>query len=89
MFDFLENFILDLRSKDENVSVCLLGNLNARTGTLDDYLSLDGEHDNMDDAEITHERLGSLNSTAVNKTMPFSEKRSSLYNIVNNHGRRL
>ena len=37
----------------------------------------------MDDADITHERLGNLNSTAENKTMPLSEKRSSLDNIVN------
>ena len=60
MFDFLENCIFDLRS-DENVSVCILSDLNARTGTLDDCLSIDGEHDNMDDSDITHEQLGNLN----------------------------
>ena len=69
---------------EENVSVCILGDLNARTGTLDDCLSIDGEHDEINDADITHRRLMNLNSTAENKKMTFSEK-----NIVNNHGQRL
>ena len=89
MFNLLENCILDLRSKDENIRVCILGDLNARTGTLDDCLSIDGEHDDINDADIPHERLISLNSTAENKTITFSENRSSLDNTVNNHGRRL
>ena len=87
MFNFLENRILDLSSKDENVSVCILGD--ARTGTLDDCLSIDGGHDEINDADIPHGRLMNLNSTAENKNMTFSEKRLSLDNIVNSHGRRL
>ena len=74
MFNFLENCILDLRSKDENVSVCILGDLNARTGTLDDCLSIDGEHDEINDADIPHGRLMNLNSTAENKKIHFLKK---------------
>ena len=48
---------------------------NAHRGTLDDFLCIDEEPDNMNDGEIPHERLTNLNSTVENKTMPFSEKR--------------
>ena len=77
MFDDLEIIMTDLRIKYNNIDVCIIGDLNARTGNASDVLEM-----GQDEVELIDEYV-SLD------TMNIPENRVSFDNIVNNYGTRL
>ena len=77
VFDDIEETMNNIKSEDENMAVCLLGDLNARTGTLPDV----SHNDESGDQSV--ELCEILNSN-FNVT-----KRSNKDHYVNNRGERL
>ena len=77
MFDNLEEIITDLRIKYNNIDVCIIGDLNARTGNASDVLEM-----GQDEVELIDEYVSLDN-------MNIPENRISFDNIVNNYGTRL
>ena len=77
MFDNLEGIITNLRIKYNIIDVCIISDLNARTGNASDVLEM-----GQDEIELIDEYV-SLDNTNI------PEKRVSFDNIVNNYGTRL
>ena len=70
LFEELENDISHFRSKGK---IMLLGDLNARTGKSNDYITADGNH--------------FLCSGILEEQAAFAETRNNLDNNINNHGK--
>ena len=77
MFDNLEEIITDLRIKYNNIDVCIMGNLNARTGNASDVLEMSQDEIELIDGYVPLENIN------------IPGNRVSFDNTVNSYGTRL
>ena len=77
MFDNMDEIITDLRIKYNNIDVCIMGDLNARTGNASDVLEMGQDEIELIDGYVPLENINIL------------ENRVSFDNTVNNYGTRL
>ena len=74
MFDNLDEIITDLRIKYNNIDVCIMGDLNARTGNASDVLEMSQDEIELIDGYVPLENINILGN------------RVSFDNTVNNYG---
>ena len=77
MFDNLEEIITDLRIKYNNIDLCIMADLNARTGDTSDVLEMSQNEMELIDGYVPLENIN------------IPGNRVSFDNTVNNYGTRL
>ena len=89
VFDVIEDDLVNIKSKYDNIPICLIGDFNSRTGLLDDFISVDDVkcHIMKDSVSILDDSLS--NTKYELDSLGICTVRHNLDKCTNNNGYRL